>query len=107
MPGYLLDALATALCVHGGKAMPTAPSPRVTMTGRPAVTQPVPYVVAGCPFVTPAAVPLPCLSATWVTASLRVKSMGQPVLLTSGQALTAPTPAPLNVIPGQTRVKAQ
>jgi len=107
MPGYLMDATTTALCAHGGKATPTAPVPRVTVMGKPVVTQPVPYAVAGCPFMTPTvpSSPLPCVTASWATAPLRVKAMGQPVLLTDSRAITAPNGVPVSVIPGQTRVQ--
>ena len=105
MPGFVLDAAATTMCPHLGKVEPTAPSPRVTVSGRPAVTQPAPYMVVGCPGVPAAPLP-PCVTASWVTASTRVRSMGQPVLLHTSEALTN-NMVPLTVVPGQTRVKAQ
>lgn len=105
MPGFLLHVGATVLCSHGGQAQPTAPNPRVRVGGQPVVTQPAPYVVAGCPFTTPAAVPLPCVTAQWVTAALRVRAGGQPVLLQDSQAVTVPNGVPLNVVATQVRVK--
>jgi len=105
MPGFLLHVGATVLCSHGGQAQPTVPNPRVRVGGQPVVTQPAPYVVAGCPFTTPAAVPLPCVTAQWVTAALRVRAGGQPVLLQDSQAVTVPNGVPLNVVATQVRVK--
>lgn len=104
MPGFLLHAGATVLCAHGGQAQPTVPNPRVTLGGQPSVLQTAPYVVAGCPFVPPAAGP--CVTAQWITGTVRVTSNGQPLLLQSGQAICAPTGAPLLPVVQQTRVTA-
>ena len=103
MPGFLLHAGATVLCTHGGQALPTAPNPRVLVSGQPVTTQPSPYTVAGCPFVPPAAGP--CVTAQWVVGALRVLAGGQPVLLQSSVAVCAPTGTPLNVVVTQTRVR--
>ena len=51
MPGPALTQTGSVLCSHGGQAQPTAPLPRVLLSGAPAVGQTAPYVVAGCPFV--------------------------------------------------------
>ena len=105
MPGFVLHAGATVLCAHGGQALPTAPNPRVLVSGQPVTTQPVPYTVVGCPFVTPGGNG-PCVTAQWVVGAVRVLAGGQPVLLQSSVALCAPTGTPLNVIATQTRVTA-
>lgn len=105
MPGYLMDATTTALCAHAGKAEPTAPAPRVTVMGKPVVTQPFPFGIVGCTFPATAPGSPPCVTASWVTASLRVKAMGQPVLLTDSRAVAAPNGVPVTVVPSQTRVK--
>lgn len=106
MPGFLLHAGATVLCAHAGQAQPIATNPRVKVGGQPIVNQPGMYSIAGCPFVPPAGNG-PCITAQWVTASLRVKSMGMPVLLQDSQSLCVPTATPLNVILTQFRVKGQ
>ena len=36
------------MCSHAGQAQPTAPNPRVTVSGQPTVLMTAPYVVAGC-----------------------------------------------------------
>ena len=46
MPGFLVHAGATVLCAHGGQAQPTAPNPRVSVSGQPTVLMPAPYIVA-------------------------------------------------------------
>jgi hypothetical protein len=104
MPGALLTAGTTVLCAHGAPAQPTAPVPRVLVMGQPVVTQPPPYVVGGCPNVTPVGAPLPCVSASWITAATRVTAMGQPVLLADSQAIASPTGTPLTIVPAPSRV---
>ncbi len=104
MPGFVLHVGATVLCSHGGQAQPSAPFPRVKVAGQPVVTQPNPYLVAGCPFSTPGG-PLPCVTANWVSAATRVKAGGMPLLLQDSQAITVPNGVPLNVVVTQVRVK--
>jgi hypothetical protein len=104
MPGLILTAGSTVLCAHGGKAQPSAPVPRVTLGGQPVVAQAAPHMVSGCPF--PPASGGPCVVAQWATAATRVTVMGQPVLLADSAAVCAPTGAPVNIIPVQSRVTA-
>jgi hypothetical protein len=103
MPGFLLHVGATVICMHGGQAQPTVPNPRVMVSGQPTVAMPPPYVVAGCPFNV-AGAPFPCVTAQWVTASTRVSSNGQPLLLIDSQAICTPTGTPLGILVTQTRV---
>ena len=103
MPGPLLHLGATVMCMHGGTAQPTAPNPRVTVSGQPVVTMAAPYVVAGCAFVPPAGNG-PCVTAQWVTAATRVLVGGMPVVLADSQAICAPTGTPLLPVAMQTRV---
>lgn len=104
MPGTLLHVGATVLCSHGGQAQPTAPNPRVLVSGQPIVTQPAPYVVAGCTLPPPPAANGPCLTAQWITGATRVLSNATPVLLLSSQAICAPTGTPLMIVVTQMRV---
>jgi len=105
MPGFLLHQGATVLCMHGGQAQPTTPNPRVMVGGQPVVTQPAPYTVAGCPFTTPAGSPLPCVTAQWVSAAVRVKAGGLPVLLQDSQALCVPNGTGVTIVTTQVRVR--
>jgi len=91
------------MCMHGGTAQPTAPNPRVMLSGQPVVTMAAPYVVAGCAFVPPAGNG-PCVTAQWVTAATRVLVGGMPVVLVDSQAICAPTGTPLLPVAMQTRV---
>jgi len=104
MPGFLLHLGAQVQCAHAGQAQPTAPNPRVLVSGQPTVTLAAPYVVAGCSFPPPPAANGPCVTAQWVTAATRITSNGQPVLLLDSQAVCAPTGTPLMVVMTQTRV---
>ncbi len=103
MPGLLLHLGATVMCAHGGQAQPTAPNPRVLVSGQPVATQPLPYVVASCPFVPPGGNG-PCVTAQWIVGATRVFAGGAPVLLQTSQAICAPTGTPLNILVTQTRV---
>ncbi len=103
MPGFLLHLGATVQCAHAGQAMPTVTNPRVTVSGQPTVTQPSPYMIAGCPFNV-ASAPVPCVTAQWVTAATRVMSNGMPLLLMDSQAICTPNGTPLMILVTQTRV---
>ncbi|MDB5034132.1 MAG: hypothetical protein JWQ98_1373 [Chlorobi bacterium] len=103
MPGFLLHVGAQVLCSHGGQAQPTAPNPRVMVSGQPTVTMAAPYVVAGCALPPPTAGNGPCVTAQWITAAARITSNGQPLLLLDSQAICAPTGTPLIIVATQTR----
>jgi hypothetical protein len=104
MPGPIVHLGASVLCMHGGSAQPTAPFPRVLVSGQPVVTQASPYVVAGC--TQPAVLLPPCVTAQWVVAALRVKAGGIPVVIQTGQAVCVPTGTGLLVVAAQPRVIA-
>jgi hypothetical protein len=82
--------------------MPTAPNPRVLVSGQLTVTMAAPYVIAGCPFNV--IVPIPCVTAQWTVAATRVFSNGQPLVLMDSQAICAPNGTPLLPVAAQTRV---
>ncbi|MBP2302796.1 hypothetical protein [Azospirillum picis] len=103
MPGPLLHLGATVMCSHGGQAMPTAPNPRVLVSGQPVATMASPYAVAGCSFVPPGGNG-PCVTAQWVMAATRVLVAGQPAILLDSQSLCTPTGTPLVPTVAQTRV---
>ena len=106
MPGFMLHVGATVLCAHGGQAQPTMPNPRVSVMGQPTVALSSPYVVAGCAFPPPPAGNGPCVTAQFLVGSVRVTSLGQPLLLFDSQAICAPTGTPLIIAVTQTRVTA-
>jgi hypothetical protein len=83
--------------------MPTAPNPRVLVSGQPVTTMTAPYTVAGCAFVPPAGNG-PCVTAQWVIAATRVLVAGAPAVLLDSQAICVPTGTPLMAVMAQTRV---
>ena len=105
--GFILHQGATVTCAHAGQASVTVPDPRVSVSGQRVAVQPVPWTVTGCTLPPPPAGNGPCVTATWVTGALRVKASGQPVVLSTSQAICAPTGTPLIVVAQQTRVRAQ
>lgn len=103
---FILTQGSTILCMHGGQAQATAPNPRVKCNGEMVVTQPSPHTVAGCPFTTPGGTPMPCVTAQWTTAAVRVKVGGMPVLLQNSQAVCTPNGTGVNIVVTQVRVQA-
>jgi hypothetical protein len=105
MPGPILHLGATVLCAHGGQAVPTAPVPRVLVSGQPVATIAAPYAVAGCAFVPPGGNG-PCVTGQWTVGAVRVMALGQPVVIMSGVSICAPTGTPLMPVVAQLRVNA-
>lgn len=106
MPGPLLHVGATVICAHAGQAQATVPNPRVLVSGQPTVTQPGPWVVAGCALPPPPAGNGPCVTASFVTGSVRVLSLAQPLLLMDSMSICAPTGTPLTAVVAQPRAIA-
>jgi hypothetical protein len=106
MPGFLLHVGAQVFCSHKGQATPTAPNPRVMVSGRPTVLITTPYLVAGCTLPPPSTANGPCVKAQWFSGTTRVTSNGKPLLVQSSQAVCTPTGTPLLILATQTRVSA-
>ncbi len=106
MPGFLVHVGAQVLCSHAGQATPTAPNPRVMVSGQPTVLMTSPYVVAGCTLPPPTAANGPCVSGQWLSGTTRVMSNGQPLVVQSSTSICAPTGTPLMIIMTQTRASA-
>ncbi len=106
MPGPLLHVGATVMCAHAGQAQPTVPNPRVMVSGQPTVAMPGPWIVAGCSLPPPPAANGPCVTATFTTGSVRVTSLGQPLLLLDSISICTPTGTPLTPVQSQPRVIA-
>src|SRR6266404_38929 len=102
MPGPLLHLGATVMCSHGGQATPSAPNPRVLVSGQPVATMAAPYLVAGCAFVPPSNNG-PYVTTQWVMAATRVLIGEQPAVLLDSQALCTPTGTPLLPVVSQMR----
>lgn len=103
MPGPLLHIGALVTCSHAGVATPTAPNPRVMVSGQPAVTLPTPYAIAGCSL---SASGSPCVTGTWTVGSTRVTSNGQPLVIASGVSTCVSNGTPMLPSSFQVRVVA-
>ena len=97
MPGPVLHVGATVMCTHGGQAQPTAPNPRVMVSGQPTV------LMTGCPFTT-GTNPMPCVTGQWTVAATRVFSNGQPLVLMDSQSVCTPNGTPMLPTVAQMRV---
>ncbi|MEU7602711.1 hypothetical protein [Streptomyces sp. NPDC041003] len=102
MPGFLAHQGATTLCMHAGQAQPVAPNPRVTVSGQATAVLGVPWLVAGC---VPRPGLLPCATAQWMTGTVRVRSVGMPLVIQGGTAVCVPSAGPLAVVAVQPRVR--
>ncbi len=104
----LLNMNAVAICGHGGKAQWT-PAPRVKAGGANAVLGLPPVLpIAGCANPPPPANTGPGVTAIVVSGqTMRIKSMGMPLLLQSlatSPAVTCATPVSVTT-PGQVKVQ--
>jgi len=105
MPGFLLHVGAQVQCMHAGSAQPTAVNTRVLVSGQPTVLVSSPHMVAGCTLPPPPGANGPCVTAQWTTATTRIKSTGQPLLLQDSQAVCASSGTGVLVMSTQTRAK--
>lgn len=105
MPGFLIQQGATVMCVHGGQALPTVPSPDISLDGMPATAISAPWTIVGCPGIPPSGVP-PCVTAQWTVGTTRVTSFGQPLVIMGGMAACTPAGTPLLPVVTQVRVTA-
>ncbi|HJP66971.1 MAG TPA: hypothetical protein VKA30_11795 [Actinomycetota bacterium] len=87
MPGPLYHVGATAMCPHAGPITTVSSNVRVLVSGMPVATLTDTSLVAGCPFVTPAGVPHPCVRVQWLTPAVRVLVNGQPPLTQASTGL--------------------
>lgn len=104
MPAPILHLGASVLCSHAGQATPTAPFPRVTVSGQPIVTITGPYAVAGCA-LTGSPTP-PCATGQFTMGAARVLAGGAPVATLASPSVCVPTGTPLLPLMAQTRVLA-
>ena len=104
MPGPLLHLGATVQCSHGGQAIPTAPNPRVLLSGQPAVTILSTYSIAGCAFPPPPSGNGQCVTGMWLAGATRVLIGGLPAALQAGSSICMPTGTPMLALQAQARV---
>jgi hypothetical protein len=102
MPGPILHLGATVLCTHAGTAQPTAPFPRVSVSGQPVVTVSSPWVIAGCALTGTG--PPPCATGQVVVGSARVLAGGVPLAMLDSTSVCVPTGTPM--LPTSAQVRA-
>jgi hypothetical protein len=95
MPGFLFHVGAVALCPHGGPINTVSSNARVLVNGMPVATMADQYLIAGCAFTIPPAVPSPCLRVQWLVPAVRVLVNGVPPILNTSVGLClSPAQAP-------------
>ena len=109
---FLLHLNAAIQCPHSAKATLTTSNARVRVSGQPVAVAGDQAAIAGCPFQVPIGTgtkPQPCVTASWTTASLRVRVMGRPALLNTSVGMCKSAEqipqGPPNVLQVQLRVK--
>ena len=94
MPALLTQA-SQIQCPHGAVATHVPSNTRVLASGTPVLVATDANMIAGCAFALPSGTPSPCVTVQWIAPAVRVKVMGQPVLLQSSVGLcNAATQAP-------------
>ena len=86
MPGFILTATSTVLCMHGGQAILTTANTRLMIDNAPALLESDVHPVAGCPFQIPVGVgtkPSPCIRIEWSGGAGQLKVNGAGVLVQS------------------------
>jgi len=104
MAAPLLTSNSVLLCPHGGQALPAAAAAasRIRIDGAASVPAGTFYTVVGCSL--PPSAGGPCMSATLVAISDRVRSGDVGLLSADSPGSCQPTGAPLLIDAAQARV---
>jgi hypothetical protein len=103
MADPLLNSSSVLVCSHGGRCVPAAVSPRVKVSSAPCLLVGSPMPIAGCTAGLNQGGP--CTTAQVLSGTLRVRSMGQPLLTLTSALLAMPPGLPVIIAnPGQSRV---
>ena len=109
MASELYHVSATTLCPHAGNGSTISSNTRVKVSGMAVATVSDVTTVAGCAFTLPNGKPQPCVKVQWIVPAVRVKVMGNPVLLKTSTGLCQSAEqvpqGPPNVVATQIRVK--
>lgn len=112
MAGHSITTMASLTCPHGGTVQVISTNTRASADGAPLALQADTFVVTGCPFQIPAAVPVPspCVTVRWLVPDTRVTASGQATLSRSsvGMCLSAAQvpQGPVVVVNAQARVQS-
>lgn len=108
---FLTHVGFTAMCPHGGQVQVVPGNARVKLGGQPAASLADQFLISGCPFTLPPAVPSPCVTIQWVVPATRVMLGGQPAILQTSTGLclaaTQAPQGPPTVVTTQARVMGQ
>lgn len=80
MPGKTITINSTLQCPHGGKVQIITTNTRAMADSAFIATISDTFIISGCPFQIPAAVPIPspCITVQWIVTDTRVKVNGNP-----------------------------
>jgi hypothetical protein len=93
--GQFLTTESVMMCPHGGSVTAITTNTATQAVGAYVVRSTDTFIVAGCAFTLPPAVPSPCVTVQWITSSLANTVMGDNVLTMDSQGLClAATQAP-------------
>lgn len=108
MPGFLVTMSAKVLCGHGGQGAFLMPNPRVQIMGTPIPLSAPPVMISGCANPPPPVNVGPDVIGNWIppTHTVRVKSLGMPLICQSSMGVAVPSGVPVTVaFAGQVKVK--
>jgi hypothetical protein len=107
MAAFLLHEGAVVRCAHQAPASPLRSNPRVRVSGQPTIVLSTPYRVSGCPHPVNSSTKVPCVLGSWTSAASRVRSSGEPLVLTDSDSTSVNNGASFHVESSQRRVKAE
>jgi len=97
--GGLLNTASMLMCPHGGTVSAVTTNTQVNAGGSPLVRASDTFIVAGCAFTLPPAVPSPCVSVQWVSPDTRSQAVGDFTLSEASVGLClAATQAPQGTV---------
>jgi hypothetical protein len=97
--GGLLNTASVLMCPHGGTVSAITSNTRVNAGGSPVVRASDTFIIAGCPFTLPPAVPSPCVSVQWISPDTRSQVMSDFTLSEASVGLClAATQAPQGTV---------
>ncbi|SRR5260370_20028748 len=75
----LLNTASVMMCPHGGTVQAISSNTRASAGGPFVLRATDTFIIAGCPFSTPAG-PHPCVQVQWVQTAQRIKAVGDVTL---------------------------
>ena len=97
--GALLTTASMMMCPHGGTVTAISSNTQATAGGSPLVRASDTFIIAGCPFTLPAAVPSPCMTVQWMQTNTESKAAGDLTLSMNSMGMClAATQAPQGTV---------